>query len=304
MTNSAPTCHAGEINVRYPLINLKIDTAMIFLRAFLIVVVLVFFFVVATPMQWLLARLESTRADAIPLLFCRTFLRILRVSVELSGDRFARGPLLLVVNHVSWIDILVLGSLTPFCFLAKREIAAWPLISSLARMQGTVFIDRGRRRGIPPANEQMAHRMREGRIVLLFPEGTTLGDVTPGPFHSSHFAAARDLLRLDAAQQTVLVQPTALAYSSVLAAWIGEEALVPHIWRVLRGKPLKCHVAFCAPIPFTRDSDRKAVARSSREVIIAALARLSVFAADEPRDVVSSNASSLDLDRTAQDSVT
>jgi 1-acyl-sn-glycerol-3-phosphate acyltransferase len=245
---------------------------MAYLRGFLIMLVIGFFFLVGAPVQALLARYWPRSARRMPLLFCKTLLVLLRVSVETTGAGVARGPaVLLVVNHVSWIDILVMGGLTPFCFLAKSEVARWPVIAAFARVQGTVFIDRARRRAIPPANAAMAARMREGRAVLLFPEGTTHDGVTLGHFHASHYAAARDLLAVDAAREAVMVQPVALAYSSPLAPWVGDDTLLAHLWRVLRGAPMRCHVVFGAPIPYTRWSDRKVVARLSRATIEALL---------------------------------
>ena len=240
---------------------------MPFLRFICLVAALLVFFVVVAPLQGLLVRRRVPLADQIPLLFCRTLLRILRVRVVLAGRPPVPGPQLLAVNHVSWIDVLVMGSLTPFCFLAKQEVASWPILSSFARVQGTVFIDRRRRRGIPPANRAMAVRMGEGRAVLLFPEGTTYDGTTLGPFYTSHFAAARDFLRLFEEHQIVSVQPVALSYSQGFAAWIGDDALLPHLWRVLRREPLTCSVAFADPLPYGGDSDRKVVARLARSAI-------------------------------------
>lgn len=241
-------------------------------RVFLLVVALVFFFVVGAPLQIMFARRSPGVAKRLAILFCRTLLRILRVSLDVEGSVERHGPILLVVNHVSWIDVLALGSIMPFCFLAKREVASWPILSAFAKVQGTVFVDRARRRGIPPANQQMADRMSEGRIVLLFPEGTTYDGTCPGPFYSSHFAAARDLLRGDLACDAVAVQPVALAYSSPAAAWIGDDALLPHLWRVLRGPRLRCLVTLGPALAYQRDTDRKALAQQSRAAIITMLA--------------------------------
>ena len=241
-------------------------------RVFLLVVALVLFFVVAAPLQAMLSRWRPTLAARLAILFCRTLLRIMRVSVDVAGVPVTAGPVLLAVNHVSWIDVLALGSITPFCFLAKHEVANWPILSAFAKVQGTVFVDRSRRRGIPPANRQMADRMLEGLSVLLFPEGTTFDGVVPGPFFSSHFAAARDLLRGAPSHDAVSVQPVALAYSSVAAAWVGDDALLPHLWRVLCGPPLRCLVAFGPALAYRRDTDRKDVTRRVRAAIVAMLA--------------------------------
>ena len=108
--------------------------------------------------------------------------------------------------------------------------------------------------------------------MLLFAEGTTLAGPMPARFHSSHFAAARDLLATDPARSSVAVQPVALAYSRADAAWVGDEALVPHVWRVLRQPPLTCRIRFGAPIDYRPGSDRKVVARQARDAVAGLLA--------------------------------
>lgn len=248
------------------------------LRACLIFAVLFGFFLVGAPLQWLVARRAPRFAHCLPSLFCRSLLWLCKVRVVVEGERVTARPVLLASNHVSWLDILAFGGTAPFCFLAKTDVASWPIVSAFAEVHGTVFVDRRRRRTIPQANRTMAARMLEGRSMLLFPEGTTIGKPGPGPFGSSHFAAARDLLRATEAHASVAVQPVAIAYSSDAAAWIGDDNLLSHLWRTLRAPPLRCFISFGAPIPYTADSDRKRVARLAREAIIAMLATRSAEA--------------------------
>jgi lyso-ornithine lipid O-acyltransferase len=255
-------------------------------RAALIFVVLLAFFLVGVPLQWLAARWAPGHAALIPQAFCRSLLALVGVDVAITGALVRGRPVLCVANHVSWIDILALGSVEPFCFLAKRDVSAWPILSAFAEVQGTVFVDRGRRRSIPPANARLAARLREGRTALIFPEGTTFGGAEPGRFMSSHLAAARDFLAQDPACDEVAVQPVALAYSSPVAAWLGDDALLPHLWRVLRGPRITCTIALGAPIPYGPDADRKIVTREVREHVVALLAahrrRSAAIAADAP----------------------
>lgn len=242
------------------------------IRLLLVVLALLGFFLVGTPLQWLVARLRPAAADRIPIVFCRSLLRLSRVTLDVEGRWPEQQAVMIVPNHISWIDILALGALTPFCFLAKSEVARWPIVSAFATVQGTVFVDRRRRRSIPAANRALAARMLEGRPVLLFAEGTTLAGPLPDRFHSSHFAAARDLLAKDPTRGAVAIQPVALAYSRADAAWVGDEALVPHVWRVLRQPPLTCRIRFGAPIAYFPSSDRKIVARQSHDAVAALLA--------------------------------
>ena len=242
------------------------------IRAFLILIVIVGFFLVGAPLQALIARRAPRRAEAIPRLFCRLLLWLANVRVTVRGTWEGGGPVLVVANHVSWIDILAFGASAPFCFLAKDDVARWPVISTFAKVQGTVFVDRRRRRSIIPANRGMAARMAEGRPVLLFPEGTTFAGPAPGPFRSSHFAAARELLVSSPATLSVAVLPVAIAYASPAAAWIGDDALLPHLWRTLRGPPIACTIAYGAPIAYTRGADRKDIARTARATIAGLIA--------------------------------
>lgn len=249
------------------------------IRALLVFAALAGFFLVGAPLQWLIARHMPRMAHRIPIFFCRSLLRLLSVRVSIDGAAIAAGPVLMAANHVSWIDVLVLGGIQPFCFLAKSEVSRWPILSAFAEVQGTVFVDRARRRSIPGANEMMAKRMAEGHAVLLFPEGTTNAAAEPGPFRTSHFAAARELLRSHRLRETVAVQPVAISYSSRNAAWVGDDGLLSHVWRTLRAPPLECRVTFSTPIAYTRASNRKQVARLSREAIIDALGRSAAPAA-------------------------
>lgn len=242
------------------------------LRAFVICVAIVAFFLVFVPLQKLVARRAPRAASHIPIVFCRSLLGLAKVSVSVHGERVCSSPAIIAPNHVSWIDILALGGQLPFCFLAKSEVATWPIVSAFATVQGTVFVDRKRRRSIPAANRALAERLLEGRSVLIFAEGTTNGPPLPGRFHSSHFAAARDLLATATHHDDVLVQPVAISYSSDLAAWIGDDDLLSHLWRTLRSPPIRCVLRFGEPMVYSRGSDRKVIATRLRDAICAMLA--------------------------------
>lgn len=176
--------------------------------------------------------------------FCRLLLRLLRVRVVAGVGARGAGPRLLVANHVSWIDILVLNSREQLCFLAKREVAGWPVVSAIAEAYGTVFVDRNRRRTIPAANRGLADRMGRGQSVLLFPEGTTHDGTRRGRFLTSHFAVPRDRMAGPRAAPSCAVQGAALAYSDPAAAWVGDAGLLPHLWTILNGPPLDCAVHY------------------------------------------------------------
>ena len=187
-------------------------------------------------------------------------------------------PQMVVANHVSWTDILVLGIRDTQSFLAKKEVGNWPVFGMLARLQGTVFVDRQRRRAIPATNHLMAQSMLTGNPVVLFAESTTSDGTRVKRFHSPHFAAARDLLALDPALDRVWVQPVAIIYGRrdglplgragrANIAWYGTMTLLPHVISLLAGGPVDCDVVFLPTLSFERGADRKVLARRCEEVI-------------------------------------
>lgn len=172
----------------------------------------------------------------------RGLLRILDLHVVQHGATTA-APALLVANHISWLDIAVLGSRQPLRFIAKHDLRDWPLIGWLARLAGTYFIRRGAG-GTRALTARIQIRLEAGGSVALFPEGTTSDGRGVGHFHARLFAAAIDA--------GVMVQPVALRYSgstgSRLAPFIDDDRFVPHLWRILRSGALRVHVHYLPPV--------------------------------------------------------
>jgi 1-acyl-sn-glycerol-3-phosphate acyltransferase len=249
---------------------------MPYLRAFGVFLTLIFFFVVGTPLQWLVLKLSLPGRHILPLLFNRLLLGFLRIRVAVQRETPASDavklPQLLVSNHVSWTDIPALGTLHSISFLAKREVGTWPIIATFAELQGTIFVDRLSRKSIKDANATMARRMLDGAWVALFPEGTTNDGSALGHFHSSHFAAPRELLQEAPDVAAVSIQPIAIRYSSAHAAWLGDDLLLPHVMTLLKRAPVTCTILLGAPILFDRSSDRKAIAQQCTDKIAALLA--------------------------------
>lgn len=244
---------------------------MAYLRAVLIVLTLLLFLSLA-PLQWLALRRRWPLRLRLPVALGRTLAALLRLRV-VAKHVPPQGPRLIIANHVSWLDIVVLCSVEPVCFLAKREVETWPVVSNFAQLQETVFVDRQRRRTIP-ANAAMARRMLAGRPMLLFPEGTTGDGSALHKFHSSHFAAARDLLATASDIETVCVQPVAIRYSSPAAAWLGDATLLPHLWSLLKGEPIRCDLVFGKPLAYARGESRKAITGETASAIAGILASM------------------------------
>ena len=243
---------------------------MVYVRALTVLVMVSFFYIVVGPLQWLALRWHWPIALQIPGLFHRSALALLRIKV-VAHDRPTKSmPLLVVSNHVSWTDICALSTVMPVCFLSKKEVAGWPIVSTFAKLQRTVFVDRQQARSIIGANKTMVERMRDGLCVVLFPEGTTFDGTELGHFHSSHFAAARDYLHL-ADADTFWVQPVAIRYSHGHVAWYGDMELLPHLLELLQKPPVRCDIYFCAPVAMQKNADRKAIAQACNAAIDARL---------------------------------
>jgi 1-acyl-sn-glycerol-3-phosphate acyltransferase len=165
-----------------------------------------------------------------------------------------------VANHISWLDVVVLGAQTPLAFIAKSEIAAWPVVGLLARSTGVLFVERGRAVRSGKTVAAMRERLLRGETLLLFPEGTTTRGGSVARFHSSLFQAA-----LDAA---VPVIPLAVSYRgphAELVPFVGDDAFVPHLWRLLGARGMEARLAVTAPL--ANATDRETLARQTRESV-------------------------------------
>lgn len=200
----------------------------------------------------------SRAARVLGQLFCRTVLAIIGVRLRVIGGPLSRvAGRLVVANHVSWLDPLVFGAMEPLCPLAKREVASWPAISTFARLQEAVFVDRTRRRDILRVNRAMAERLQRGRSVLFFPEGTTHDGVRRGRFLTSHFACLTATPPQGPPLPDAIVQPVAIAYDDPAVAWVGDATLLPHLWAILGRPGPGCTLIYGVPRRVRGGCDRK-----------------------------------------------
>jgi lyso-ornithine lipid O-acyltransferase len=225
------------------------------------------FFFAAAPVQLLAIHLGWRLAGWTPVVFHRLFLRMFGLRIKVRGSLAKGAPLLVLSNHVSWLDISVIGSLAPLSFVAKSEVAGWPVISWFAKLQRTVFIDRARRTHTAHVNEAVGRRLAEGDVIVLFPEGTSSDGNRVLPFRASLVGAARAALA-DPALGRIHLQPLAITYTRRNGlplgrrerpeiAWYGDMDLAPHLTRFLRGGAFDARVTFGEPIPFDASTDRK-----------------------------------------------
>lgn len=240
---------------------------MPYLRAIGFLAALATTYLFAIPVQWLARRHNWALQHRIQAGFCRMMLAIIGIRVRSHGQLPGVSPRLVVANHVSWTDILALASLYPLVFLAKKEVAEWPVLGFLARSQGTVFVDRGNRRGIPQVNAALAEVLRAGRDLVVFAEGTSSDGASVLKFNAAHFAMLCDLQSPEAPLPVTLA-PVGITYTETDRAtpadigWYGNMTFVPHLWRLMKRDDVICHVAFGAPVE-TAGRDRKALAAAT-----------------------------------------
>ena len=194
-----------------------------------------------------LIRLQSRLA--IKRFWSQGLLRICGVDLHVAGQTPEQGPVLWVVNHISWLDIFVLNHARSTTFVAKQEIRHWPLIGWLAAGADTIFIERGYRHAVQRVGQAMQARFDRGQAVGLFPEGTTSTGFDVLPFYANLFEPAR--------RAAVPIQAVALIYyhhgkRSDYAAFVGEETLVKNMWRVLGTTGLSIEIVFLNTISADR----------------------------------------------------
>jgi 1-acyl-sn-glycerol-3-phosphate acyltransferase len=192
----------------------------------------------------------------------RQMLCIMGVELLVRDTPPGTGPALLVANHVSWLDILVMNAAHPARFVSKADVKHWPVLGSLITGAGTLYIERESRRDAMRVVHHMAERLQAQDTLAVFPEGTTGDGRTLLPFHANLFQAAI------AAQAPVV--PVALRFvdgasgqRSDAPVFIGDTTLVASIWTTLRASSLQAVVAYGEPQ--THDGrDRRAWAQDLR----------------------------------------
>ncbi|MFB6957758.1 lysophospholipid acyltransferase family protein [Streptomyces sp. NPDC056309] len=196
--------------------------------------------------------------------WCRAVVRASGVRVRITGTAPPTGGLLLVANHISWLDIPLLAAVRPARMLAKTEIRAWPVAGALAARGGALFIERDRLRALPATVAHIAGELRAGAAVAAFPEGSTWCGRAQGAFHRAVFQAA-----LDAG---VPVQPVRIRYlthaggaASTAPAFVGDDSLLVSLWRVATARGLVAEVEIRPTILPGTHPDRRTLARAAQQ---------------------------------------
>ncbi len=259
-------------------INSPARETVAMLRPYLIGLVVVTMIVALAPLQWLAVRLDWPLQRVIPVLFHRIVCALIGVHIHQRGQRDRHMPLLIVSNHVSWLDICVVSTVAPVVFVAKQEVGTWPIVSLLARLQRTVFIDRTRKMHTGSVTGTMAEHMNKGDAVVLFAEGTSTDGNRVLPFRSALIGAVQQSIAQSAHVETVTVQPLSIAYTHLAGlplgralrsrvAWYGATDLLPHLHDVLAMGDIDVTLTWGDPEICDETSDRKEIARRAENTV-------------------------------------
>jgi 1-acyl-sn-glycerol-3-phosphate acyltransferase len=237
------------------------------LRAALLLMGFVLLTLPAAAVQAVLLGSGSRYARTLPRWYHRRVCRLLGIRVRVTGAVTAGKPVLIVSNHISWLDIPVLSTVAPLSFIAKSEIDGWPFVNLLARLQRSVYVDRKRRTSVRAQAQEIAGRLKKSECLVLFAEGTSNDGNRVLPFKSSLFAAVSDFAGGD---DPVMVQTVTIAYTRLhglpvarhqrpLLAWYGDMDVLPHAWQVLQAGPIDVEIRVGPPVSMTHFKDRKAL---------------------------------------------
>ena len=246
------------------------------------IVLLALFTLLLVPIQLVLLAAAPKRADRLAYLWHFASRWVLGVQVTIEGTP-QPGPVLYLSNHVSWLDIVILSRAAPLSFVAKADVATWPVFSWLAKWQRTIFVERDRRSKTGIAVGAMADRLEGRDALVLFPEGTSSEGWGILPFKSALIGAVvATATRMEDHDVDLFVQPVALAYTRLRGislgrmeadrtAWIGDIDLLPHLWSVLTTGGLEARIVFGEPVEVNPDTNRKTLTKAMEAEVLTML---------------------------------
>ncbi len=204
--------------------------------------------------------------------------KIVGLRVIVRGQENTERPHLVVSNHISYFDIVTLGSLVAGDFVAKADIANWPIFGIMAKAGRSVFIDR-KRSATSDARDQIQERLDAGDTLIMFPESTSGDGNRMKPFKSALFTVAeRQVADRQGHKRNIAVQPVSIAYTRLnglpigvgwrpYVAWYGDMDMMPHLWTIWKLGILTVEVTFHAPVTLADFPNRKALAAHCDQVV-------------------------------------
>ncbi len=228
----------------------------------------------AVPVQAVLLICPGRGKERFARVYWRGVARILGLKLRVIGELTTSRPVVFIANHSSWLDIVALGAVLPACFIAKGDVAGWPVIGAIARLGRTIFVSRARDTVVREQRE-LEGRLAGGDNIILFPEGTTSDGNRVLPFASA-------FLTLAFCPANPAVQPVTIVYDQLDGlpvrrgdraelAWYGDMDLAPHALRLGRRHSYRATIVLGAPVPPGVYKNRK-VLSAALECQIAATA--------------------------------
>ncbi len=184
-------------------------------------------------------------------------------TIGTQAQRLDGRPVVFASNHSSWVDVLILGGVLKACFIAKADVARWPIIGTIARLGRTVYVSR-RATSTGRERDDMRGRLEAGDNLILFPEGTSSDGSRVLPFRSAFFSVVEDQPGL----RRPLIQPVSIVYDQLsglpmgratrpVFAWYGDMDLASHFWRLAQYRGLRASVLLHTPIDPAHYASRK-----------------------------------------------
>jgi 1-acyl-sn-glycerol-3-phosphate acyltransferase len=212
-------------------------------------------------------------------IYWRVFARLIGIRVQVIGTPVLRSGgrrVIYVSNHSSWVDVPVIGGVLDGCFVAKGDVAGWPVIGTIARLGRTVFVSRSRA-STGKERDAMRAKLKAGDNLILFPEGTSSDGSRVLPFRTSFFAVA-EARDEEARDELPLIQPVSVVYdrlgglpagraSRPVFAWYGDMDIASHFWRLAQNIGLRATVLLHTPLDPARFEDRKMLSQAVWKIV-------------------------------------
>jgi 1-acyl-sn-glycerol-3-phosphate acyltransferase len=213
---------------------------------------------------------DGPGALEMPRLWHKGVCRAFGIKVEVKGTPVTDRQVLYVGNHLSHLDINVLGGLLPVAFVAKADVRGWPVFGFLAVIQRTVFISRARGDAML-AKDSFEGALKRGRSLFLFPEGTSSAGETALPFKSSLFASVAGTKLMVQPFSVVLLEvdgrPVKTVEDRDVYAYHRDMTFAPHLWTFMKGRGARVRIVFHPPIDAAAVADRKELAAAAQAAV-------------------------------------
>ncbi|GAA0588194.1 lysophospholipid acyltransferase family protein [Rhizomicrobium electricum] len=250
------------------------------LRAFTLALAFFALTVLSAPVQWISIRFGWKLQTRYPHAYHKFLCRLFGIRLHVIGEPVKGRGVLMVANHTGYFDILIMSAAAPVSFVAKSEVAGWPLFGLMAKLQRSVFVDRSRRAAAADSAKVIRDRLKAGDALVLFPEGTSTDGNHVQTFKSALMGAVESEVGVDAEGHTeyVPVQPVSISYvgfhgiplgreNRPFFAWYGDMDLMPHVWEAFKTGPLDVVVEFHAPLKVGPGFGRKQLAGVTEKLV-------------------------------------